>query len=440
MGDIGKSLFSDRNQEGIGNNCQDYESQVCNMFKNLSSSWKEESYNQLSNIINSYDKVMQTGISELVKEVCDLKTQLSETTNTYSENYATILDERNVLIETVKNLKDEIRQLNDKLLIPRSPSYSVDNEQNMPESKHHVIRQNSKKNKIYMDETDEENNELRNENACNEEVSRQSVEDLQIKSVVQEGRNGSHLNTSPNMSAQSEIHRCAECNFSFSSEMNLIIHMGNVHSKDIMFKCEVCPYQTHFNSNLQMHKMNVHEKEKEFKLADKKFESETPKTVNSRKEGSMVSKDESDETMEQGEEAPVSTTSKEDKIFRCDICPWSTFFNGEMANDRIMDHIKECKVENKKPTPDGTKCYECNKVYKNKRSLYAHKYDMHQSNPKEHICPQCGSQFSYKKNLNCHIRKNCRAKKSQAKDDQSANKPPPNMNRRVGTLWRKQNL
>ena len=135
MEDIGKSLFSDRNQEGIGNNYQDYESQVCNMFKNLSSSWKEESYNQLSNIINSYDKVMQTGISELVKEVCDLKTQLSKTTNAYSENYATISDERNVLIETVKNLKDEIRQLNDKLLIPRSPTYPVDNEQNMPESK-----------------------------------------------------------------------------------------------------------------------------------------------------------------------------------------------------------------------------------------------------------------------------------------------------------------
>ena len=113
MEDVENSLFSDRDQAANGD--QDWQTEVWNLFKNLNS-WQEESNNQFSNIINSYDKSIKKGIGELAQEVCDLKTQLSEATKVYRENYTTITDERNVLLETVKNLNDEIRQLNAKLL------------------------------------------------------------------------------------------------------------------------------------------------------------------------------------------------------------------------------------------------------------------------------------------------------------------------------------
>ena len=100
MKDIEESLFADSNEDAtnkIQNVCQ---SEVWDMFKR-----KEESQTQLTKIINSYDNSIKKSFSDLVQEVSGLKTQLSITTN-----------ERNVLMETVNNLNDEIRQLNVKLL------------------------------------------------------------------------------------------------------------------------------------------------------------------------------------------------------------------------------------------------------------------------------------------------------------------------------------
>ena len=69
-------------------------------FFNELGSWRDESQKQFSNIIESHNANIIEGISHLVAEVGGLQSQLSMTTK-----------ERNVLIETVKNLNDEIRQL-----------------------------------------------------------------------------------------------------------------------------------------------------------------------------------------------------------------------------------------------------------------------------------------------------------------------------------------
>ena len=62
--------------------------------------WKEKSQELFSIIMNSHSTSITNGITDLVKEVCDLKDQLS-----------VITKERNDLNEIVDNLSDEIRQL-----------------------------------------------------------------------------------------------------------------------------------------------------------------------------------------------------------------------------------------------------------------------------------------------------------------------------------------
>ena len=221
---VENSLFSDRDQAANGD--QDWQIEVWNLFKNLNS-WKEESNNQFSNIINSYDKSIKKGIGELAQEVCDLKTQLSETTNVYRENYTTITDERNVLLETVKNLNDEIRQLNAKLLaaqtitapeanneaLKNKTSYEVyKNKRSLNRDKTHVNKLMKQENEVNLDQINKVSHDFTYEIPSINEGSDET--DDACQSEV-------HMNT----------HYCKECNFSFSSDLNLTIHIENVHSK-----------------------------------------------------------------------------------------------------------------------------------------------------------------------------------------------------------------
>jgi len=54
-------------------------------------SWGDESHKHISGIISSHNKTLKMGINNLVKEVSDLKDELS-----------VIRKEKNVLLETVK--------------------------------------------------------------------------------------------------------------------------------------------------------------------------------------------------------------------------------------------------------------------------------------------------------------------------------------------------
>ena len=227
MEDLENSLISGRDQAAISDNRQDWQTEIWNLFKNLNS-WKEESNNQFSNIVNSYDKSIKKGIGELAQEVCDLKTQLSETTKVYRENYTTITDERNVLLETVKNLNDEIRQLNAKLLAAQTilapeaknealkvkPSFKVyKNKRSLYRDKTHVNKLMKQENEVNLDQINEESHDFTYE----------------IASIYEAG--GETDDTSVgNMNTQSSSHVCKECNFSFSSDLKLKTHIENAHS------------------------------------------------------------------------------------------------------------------------------------------------------------------------------------------------------------------
>merc|ERR1712117_798263 len=86
----------------------EFQSKVGNFFEQLSSR-RDESYKQISDIINSHNHAIKEGISNLVKKVSDLQDELSIMRN-----------ERNILLETVENLNGEIRHLNAKMSITPS--------------------------------------------------------------------------------------------------------------------------------------------------------------------------------------------------------------------------------------------------------------------------------------------------------------------------------
>ena len=78
-------------------------------FFNELGSWIDSSQTQFSAIIDLHNAKIINGIGNLVAEVGGLHFQLSITTN-----------ERNVLIETVKNLNKEIRNLKSELINQQS--------------------------------------------------------------------------------------------------------------------------------------------------------------------------------------------------------------------------------------------------------------------------------------------------------------------------------
>ena len=81
-------------------NCQN---QVRVLIQKLSS-WRDESHRQMSNIVSSQSRSIDKGFNDLVEEFSDLQAQVS-----------VLRKERTVLLETVDNLNNEIRQMGAKL-------------------------------------------------------------------------------------------------------------------------------------------------------------------------------------------------------------------------------------------------------------------------------------------------------------------------------------
>ena len=78
-------------------------SEIGNFFQNLSS-WKEESQQQLSQLVETYNQIIIKAVTELVEENSDLR-----------DKYSVTKKEKDCLLEAVSNLNGEIRHLNAKL-------------------------------------------------------------------------------------------------------------------------------------------------------------------------------------------------------------------------------------------------------------------------------------------------------------------------------------
>ena len=82
---------------------EDCLSEVRNVFEKLNS-WKKQSQRQFTSIIDSHNVSITKGVSGLIEEVVDLRAELS-----------IIKKEKNILIDTVDSLNNEISQLKSRL-------------------------------------------------------------------------------------------------------------------------------------------------------------------------------------------------------------------------------------------------------------------------------------------------------------------------------------
>ena len=88
-----------------------FQSEVGSFFEKLGI-WREESHKEFFNIIQFHSSSINKGINDLVQEVSELKSKLS-----------TVTSERNELLETVHNLRNDIR-LRNAVLPSTQPTHS----------------------------------------------------------------------------------------------------------------------------------------------------------------------------------------------------------------------------------------------------------------------------------------------------------------------------
>ena len=301
---IGKVSLAPGNRVQTQKGKKDCQNEIKEVFDKLSS-WREQSHHEFSEIINAHSSNISKGISDLVEEVGELKAELS-----------LIRKERNVLVETVGYLNVEIRHLNAKLPIlePSDTDRSLNQgfqEIDNSEAEGPSTSEQDIDRQIIHDEIGHEelaikhedisnqnfghsgNDLLKNWNHSNDSVDN-DVEHLQAKNDPTQdklvkadqkrkntlGRANLKESDSPcgkkKMKLHSNTHSedfiCPHCNFAFSANDNLRIHLINIHSKfevikespsinydhskeqnKSKFKCEQCSYKTNFISHFKRH-------------------------------------------------------------------------------------------------------------------------------------------------------------------------------------------
>ena len=267
-------------------------------------SWRDESQKQFSNIIESHNANIIEGISHLVAEVGGLQSQLSMTTK-----------ERNVLIETVKNLNDEIRQLKSittKLQpLPESEDQAQEAEyvkdidtlgqdeegleignKTHEELPSNYVTQKDEPNFYEMPDEDanetvqevaDEDYELSETRTVDREAlweqtdhsfqrqiysSEENVPESAKQDIIKDYKcelcsfkthKRSYLNRHINQQHNIAKKICQECDKAYCSNISLRLHRETVHLGIKKFKCEICPYTTNRKSNLMTHINGVHE-------------------------------------------------------------------------------------------------------------------------------------------------------------------------------------
>ena len=380
--------------------CQD---EVRDLFEKLSS-WRDESEKQITGMINSHSSSISKGISDLTKEVCDLQAEL-----------IAIRKERNVLLDTIENLNDEIKHLNKKSC--RTPP-STKSEDNSAHSHN-----------ISLDETSPDLEIPDTTEYITEELN------VQCETIKEE-----HLYEG-NISYQDANvdFDCSECNLPFSCEENLKLHLENLHSKldltevcqglnDAMkdqseesifendskyqresqlkiaeneFKCRKCPYTAPNISRLKQHFKGVHDRIKDHVCGICGYA--TPHKVNLTKHNIMQHG--IGEKKYKCKQCSVRVPFRSDLVRHiknvhdkikdnvCADCGYATSEKGALKRHRNMVH----KMGEKK-----FKCDKCPFKSYNNYELTRHTSRVHDK-VRNHKCKECGKAYGCLRDLRNHM-------------------------------------
>ena len=242
-----------------------------NMFEKLSS-WRKESNRQFSNIINSHSSLINEGINELVEENCGLKAELKVMKN-----------ERSGLLQTVDNLKDEVRQLNTKLRPFPEPKGHLDQdvqedngsdvdilEPKVQDLRRHHVSSESKDHEMIGDHVEVSDQQIDEHSKCpsnygdtmnelNNDLATEDVDSNEDEDDPAERREPEQDET---MRAkrkelpllQKKMYQCSVCGYATSNHQTLRQHKNDVHGAGInKFVCESCIFTCKSSTGLVIH-------------------------------------------------------------------------------------------------------------------------------------------------------------------------------------------
>ena len=415
------------------------------MFKTLTT-WRDESQQQFSKIVDSYHTSIIRGIYDLLEEVSDLKAQLAVTTN-----------ERNTLKETVNNLNNETRELNDKSsgVQPYAGGEENDKLDMLPAGNPEIISQLTIKDSLRISSDSEDEYIDLGENmgyipidAMDQEQSYQSnsksdlndsthneydIADKDIINTEHEAEDEDKVDGSDEEQEESEGRRkvrgslmyssldeqeistvsskmpsvdlkCPECTFAFSTREDLLVHSLNIHSKlphselnltkptplkksgRVRFKNNEVSAQRYGGKKLKCEQCNV--------LIHKNHINQHVKQVHDQikdhacKECGYASSRK--ESLKRHWDAVHNMGSKK---FKCEICPYSFAEKAKLKYHMISVH----NMEGKK-----FKCKECPYSSARKCTLREHTEQVHEKK-RSHFCGECGYAAYKSDTLKKHI-------------------------------------
>ena len=290
------------------------QNEIYDLFEKLIS-WRDESHKEISSIINSHNSTVKKGINDLVKEVNNLQDELS-----------VIRKERHVLLETVENLNGEIRHLSTK---SKKPSQDKEFDHNQD------LKQEDCSNTKFLDDR----------NTCEairrpEIPSDQSelIDSSDYEDISDQNADEVISNTEDDIP---EDFICSVCNFAFSSNENLAIHVKNVHA----------------NPDLS-------------------------EETQGEDEGLKQPRDIRNDEIEKGD-----FPERLQKTIESKILPLHPETHTKRELEREIDH----------------KCKKCGKAFWDKSNLRRHIKSVH-NKMKDHICKECGYSASQKIALKKHIK------------------------------------
>ena len=310
---------------------------------------------QISDIIDSHNRILRNGISDLVNEVGDLKDELTA-----------MRKERIVLLETVEIMNGEIRHLRTR--VPKQPSQE--------EAVIHFTKEESpNEDKLHENDTFDDIEGSRGPTEANELISSSDQETISVQNEEK------HIpNTAENTS---EEFVCLECNLALSSNENLAVHMKDVHyslkswegyngnSNQVEGLSGDENVESNHQSRILSHVRGVHENMNNYKNT----ESDNTSLDKSNLKGQIV-----------------AVHNKVEK-YACEQCH---YVSAKKSN--LDSHIKATHDKMKKRD-----CGECGKSFTRQDCLRRHIDEVHDK-MRKYACEHCHYTTVRKEHLVTHIR------------------------------------
>ena len=403
--------------------------------------WREESQRHLVNIIHSYNKSINEGFNDLVKEVSDLQAKVSvikNETDDLPEEFDELGQQSFNMPLEVNLLEHEENQNHDtpRQIDPRSPILHTEEKDVVEPRTQKQIKAlehrfgnrisihpkiSDEKNHLYNGYIAYSTKRPRNQIPSSEEASLshsifKEMSNVDLYNINNAAVNEQDLRASylahklQTLKKKQELSsrlKCEHCQYETLFRRDLNRHMKESHDKIRKFECERCPFTTPHKYVLKTHINGVHDKIRNHVCEVKDCGYAAKQSASLWKHMKFVHK--------MGE-----------KKFKCDRCPYASYQSGNLKKHvesmhekkiaRIKNHICElcgfatswsrCLKKHKESVhkQGGTKfkCEQCPFTSLRKEHVKRHVEGIHEKK-KSHMCEECGHATSQKSDLKSHM-------------------------------------